>query len=61
MSYRAEYKKVTGELVDIEFEHDFDSQSMTITQARDLTHDTTIYQIYLGYLIYSSIRELHVV
>ena len=42
MSYRAEYKTVTGELVDIEFEHDFDSQSMTITHSRDLTHDTTI-------------------
>jgi hypothetical protein len=59
--YRAEYKTVTGELIDIEFEHDFDSQSTIIEQAQNLTHGFTMYQLYVGYLIYDSIRELQAV
>jgi hypothetical protein len=58
MYYRAEYKTVTGELLDVEFEHDFDGQTTVITQAQDLTHGVTMYQLYVGYLIYNSIREL---
>jgi hypothetical protein len=61
MHYQAEYKKVTGELIQIEFEHDFDGQSTIINQAQNLTHGITMYQLYVGYLIYNSIRELQAV
>jgi len=57
-TYLAEYKTALGELIDVEFEHDFDSESTIITQAKDLTHNTIMYQLYVGYLVYNSIRTL---
>ena len=59
--FRANYKTVTGQVIEIEFQHDFDSQSTIINQARNLTHNIIMYQLYVGYLIYSSIQELQVV
>ena len=59
--YKANYKTVTGELIEIEFQHDFDSHLTIINQAKNLTHNIIMYQLYVGYLIYSSIQELAVV
>ena len=59
--FRANYKTVTGQVIEIEFQHDFDGQSTIINQAKNLTHNIIMYQLYVGYLIYSSIQELAVV
>ena len=57
-TYQAEYKTMLGELIDVEFQHDFDGDETVITQAKDLTHNTIMYQLHVGYLVYSSIRLL---
>jgi hypothetical protein len=56
--YPAEYKIVADGFIEIEFEHNFDSQSTVIKQARNLTHKITMYQLKIDNLIYDSIQTV---
>jgi hypothetical protein len=57
--FRAEYKHpASGQVDELEFEHEFMDHLMIISEAKNLTRNYTMQNVYIGYLIYNSIREV---
>ena len=56
-SYTAEYLHPIAGLINIEFDHDFDSDNQHFS-GRNISSGHTFHFLYVGYLIYSSIQEL---